>query len=286
MKLIEPIGFETTIIADSIVFAHIGDYGYAGTAEQNVADLVKSWNPDFIISSGDNNYSEGKFETIEKNISQYYGDYIFNYDAPIEYRCNGKAFNDSINRFFPCPGNHDNKNNNGLTPYLNFFTLPGDEKCYTITWGPVTFYSLNIITENSDKVQEWLIKQTSLSVSPFNIVNLHYPCFSEGEYGGYEYLQWDFQSMGVDVIFSGHEHIYNRIEKIEEKTVHYIVNGLGGRAISPCGANELPTDEFQSFCYTGDYGAVKVTADYDKMILAFYAVNNPNIAADSIVLFK
>ena len=30
-------------------FAIIGDYGKAGTNELNVSNLVKSWNPEFII---------------------------------------------------------------------------------------------------------------------------------------------------------------------------------------------------------------------------------------------
>ena len=40
----------------TIHFAVIGDYGDAGQAELDVANLVKSWNPDFIITTGDNNY--------------------------------------------------------------------------------------------------------------------------------------------------------------------------------------------------------------------------------------
>src|SRR5262249_53099876 len=36
-------------------FVAIGDYGYAGPAEQAVADLVKAWRPEFIVTLGDNN---------------------------------------------------------------------------------------------------------------------------------------------------------------------------------------------------------------------------------------
>jgi hypothetical protein len=38
--------------ADSIVFAVIGDYGLAGDGERAVADMVKSWDPEFIVTSG------------------------------------------------------------------------------------------------------------------------------------------------------------------------------------------------------------------------------------------
>src|SRR5437868_2739834 len=45
--------------------AVIGDYGTAGTPERDVAALVKSWNPDVIITTGDNNYETGAASTID-----------------------------------------------------------------------------------------------------------------------------------------------------------------------------------------------------------------------------
>ena len=76
IDLINPVGFKTNIEADSIVFAVIGDYGKAGEAEEKVAKLVKSWNPDIILTTGDNNYETGEFETVKENISNYYTVYI------------------------------------------------------------------------------------------------------------------------------------------------------------------------------------------------------------------
>src|SRR5262245_17274080 len=58
-------------------FAVIGDYGSAGPVEADVAALVKSWNPDFIVTVGDNNYTSGSAATIDANIGQYYHDYIY-----------------------------------------------------------------------------------------------------------------------------------------------------------------------------------------------------------------
>ena len=57
-------------------FAVIGDYGDAGEPEADVAALVKSWNPEFIITTGDNNYPSGAAETIDENIGQYYHEFI------------------------------------------------------------------------------------------------------------------------------------------------------------------------------------------------------------------
>ncbi|NIW44652.1 MAG: hypothetical protein GWN30_07780, partial [Gammaproteobacteria bacterium] len=62
--------------AEQLTFAVIGDYGLAGQQEADVASLVESWNPEFIITVGDNNYPDGKAETIDENIGQYYAEYI------------------------------------------------------------------------------------------------------------------------------------------------------------------------------------------------------------------
>ena len=57
--------------ASSNRFAVIGDYGQAGDAERDVADLVKSWNPEIIVTTGDNNYNDGSADTIDENIGKY-----------------------------------------------------------------------------------------------------------------------------------------------------------------------------------------------------------------------
>lgn len=282
---IEPSNVETNLDADTITFAEIGDYGYAGMPEYYVAQLVKSWNPDFIISAGDNNYDNGKLLTIKNNITQFYGDYIYNFDAPEKYRCNGKAFEDKINRFFPTPGNHDANNPDNLTPYYNFFTLPGNESYYSFRWGPVTFFSINSAKENLDKQRIWLETESKKASTPFKIVFLHHPPYSSGDHGDNKALQWTFQNMGIDVVIAGHEHIYNRIEKKDQPGPVYIVNGLGGRAISPCNSHPLNSSLFSSICYSGEYGAIRGKANQKELTLEFLTTKNPN-AVDVVTLKK
>src|SRR5712691_1223792 len=55
-------------VAGTAHFAVIGDFGAAGPNEQAVASLVQSWNPNFIVSVGDNNYKFGGADTIDQNI--------------------------------------------------------------------------------------------------------------------------------------------------------------------------------------------------------------------------
>ena len=52
-----------TAEGEQVRVAVIGDYGQAGSGELDVANLVKGWTPDLIITVGDNNYSSGAAET-------------------------------------------------------------------------------------------------------------------------------------------------------------------------------------------------------------------------------
>lgn len=283
---IDPENFGTIVNADTILFAEIGDFGNAGMNEYNVAAMVKSWNPDFIISGGDNNYTNGKLVTIKNNISQFYGDYIYNYDAPEAYKCYGKAFNDKINRFFPTPGNHDAANWDKLMPYYNFFTLPGNESYYSFRWGPVSFFSINSVNGDQNKQKEWLKSETNLSNAPFKIVFFHHPPYSSGGHGNNDFMQWDFKSMGLDVVFTGHDHVYNRIEKVDEKGLYYIVNGLGGAAAYKCDEHPLAANLFNTVCYGEDYGAIKAVATKNKLVIEFYSIANTAQPIDKVVIEK
>ena len=49
-------------------FAIIGDYGEDGPDEAAVAAMVAGWNPDWVVTTGDNNYPSGSALTIDPNI--------------------------------------------------------------------------------------------------------------------------------------------------------------------------------------------------------------------------
>jgi len=277
-------GLEVSVKSDSVVFAVIGDYGKAGNAEGEVATMVKSWNPDFILTTGDNNYQKGELETIQENISDYYGDYIYNFDAPEEYRCEGNAFVDEINRFFPSPGNHDANNSDGLMPYLNFFTLPQGEEYYSFAWGSVTFYSLNSCAVNVEEQNQWLSEQLADSHTPFQIVYFHHSPYSPGPHGNESKMQWDFYAQHINLVLTGHDHIYSRISKFDEEGLYYIVNGVGGKSLYSSSVHPLPADQFDTFSYDSDYGAIRAVATARKLVVEFYAVGRPADPIDRIII--
>ncbi|PJJ48134.1 metallophosphoesterase family protein [Hymenobacter chitinivorans] len=241
-------------------FAAIGDYGSASSAEKDVARLVHSWRPDFIITLGDNNYDYGEAGTIDVNIGQYYHDYIGNYKG--KYGAGAPE-----NRFFPSLGNHDTYTAEGR-PYLDYFTLPGQERYYDFVRGNVHFFVLNSNASEPDGIlstsrqAQWLQQGLAASTAPWKVVYLHHPPFSSGEHGSSLDLQWPFCVWGASVVLAGHDHLY---ERIMVNGLAYFVNGLGGKSIYSL-QKPVPGSQVR---YNDDYGAMLCTATSDSLVLRF-----------------
>ena len=276
--------------ADSITFAVIGDYGQNSPEEGQVAAMIKTWNVDFIITTGDNNYFLGQRKTIVQNIGKYYGDFIYNPDAPADLQCHGKAEKEKINRFFPSPGNHDNYSI-GLKPYLKYFTLPGDEKNYTFSWGPVQFYSINTgmsakITSKG-KEAKWLQEGLSKSTEPFKFVYFHHPPYSSGEHGSAMSMQWPYGTWGVDAVLTGHEHFYERVQDLtSEKPVYITCGSSGNTHLYGCDVHPLDSTRFKVKCDDQHYGAMKVRATAHMVIFEYYIATEPDKPKDTYIIRK
>jgi hypothetical protein len=256
-------------------FASIGDYGIAGSDELAVANLVKSWNPDFIITLGDNNYPDGYGITIDENIGQYFHEFIFPYVGPY-----GQS--SDVNRFFPSPGNHDHNNPDHLQPYLDYFDLTtfsgtsGNERYYDFIWGNVHFFSINSCTIEPDgythpSVQSaWLEAQMTnctLNHSHWRIVYFHHTPYSSGSHGSTSRMQWPFSEWGADVVMAAHDHTYERIILDD---FPYFVNGLGGKSryiFDP----PIPGSIIR---YNEKYGAMLMEADEASITFSFYNIDN------------
>ncbi|MBV6479047.1 MAG: hypothetical protein HGGPFJEG_01808 [Ignavibacteria bacterium] len=250
----------------SFSFAAIGDYGYAGSAELAVSNLVKSFNPEFIITLGDNNYDFGEESTIDLNIGQYYSEFIFPY-----YGIYGSG--DTVNRFFPSLGNHDWYTNNAM-PYLNYFTLPGNERYYEFVKGNVHFFSVDSDHNephgrDSSSVQAyWLKNALYKSASDFKIVYFHHPPYSSSSgHGSDPEMQWPFKKWGASIVLAGHDHNY---ERIFFDSLTYIVNGLGGRSLY---SFNKPV-EGSIARYSKDFGAMIFRAYKDSLAGIFYSISD------------
>jgi len=251
-------------VSSQTKFAVIGDYGKAGTNELNVSNLVKGWNPDFVITVGDNNYEYGEASTIDTNIGLYYSDFIYPY-----YGIYGTG--DTVNRFFPSMGNHDWYTTDAA-PYLSYFTLPGNERYYDFVRGNVHFFAIDSDPNEPDgrdssSVQAlWLKAALAASSSRYNIVYFHHPPYSSSSYHGSEIImQWPFKEWGATIVLAGHDHTYERLHK---DGFTYVVNGLGGKNIYEFGT-PLPESVVR---YNNNYGAMQVSSFHDSIVFKFITV--------------
>jgi hypothetical protein len=247
-----------------VKFACIGDYGKAGTNELNVSNLVKSWLPEFIITAGDNNYELGQQSTIDTNIGYYYSEFIYPYIG-------NHGTGDTVNRFFPSLGNHD-WYTSGATPYLNYFTLPGNERYYDFVKGNVHFFAIDSDPNEPDGVDSnsvqalWLKNALQGSKQKWNIVYFHHPPYSSSSHGSEEYMQWPFKRWGATTVIAGHDHTY---ERLLIDSLLYFVNGLGGKSIY----SFYSIVEGSKFRYNSNYGAMLINSYNDSMVFRFYSVS-------------
>ncbi len=265
--------FTTAFIVDSLEprmlmaatrVAVIGDFSSdeQTAPTRDVANLVKSWSPDAVVTVGDNNYPDGAASTIDANIGQWYGQYIYPYHGSY-----GSGASDGVNHFWPALGNHD-WNTGTDKPYTDYFTLPGNERYYTTQVGNVGLFIVDSESQEPDgtsasSVQgQWLKSALANSSATYKLVFFHHPAYSSGGMGSNTYMQWPFQQWGATAVFNGHDHDYERILK---NNFPYFVDGLGGESIVGFGS----TVSGSQVRYAGDYGAMKLDATDTALTLQF-----------------
>jgi len=254
--------------------AVIGDYGDAGPAEAAVAKQVASWDPDFIVTLGDNNYPRGAASTIDANIGQYYSRFIHPYRG---------AFGDGAahNRFFPSLGNHDWRTH-AAAPYLEYFELPGNERYYDVRWGPVHLFAIDSDRREPDSIladgtqAQWLRRSLEASDAPWKLVYMHHPPYSSGEHGGAEVMRWPFAQWGADAVLAGHDHHYERLER---DGIVYFVMGVSG---SPKQYAIREIDPASKVRVTDVWGAMAIDANAEAITLRFVGVDG--VERDSVTL--
>jgi tartrate-resistant acid phosphatase type 5 len=267
--------------AATVVIGVIGDYGSGTTNEEAVANLVKSWNPDFIMTVGDNNYPYGEATTIDKNVGQFYHDYIYPYLGT--YGAGAVT-----NRFFPTVGNHDccfpAPTPTGYDPYLAYFTLPGNERYYNYRYGPVEIFCLNSNPNDPDgwtfdSVQgEWLRTSLAASTATWRLVYCHHSPYSSGALHGTStgqgyFMQWPFKQWGATALITGHDHIYERMLR---DGMTYMLIGIGGDRLDPYGT----LDPYSQVRYNATYGALRIDATETNIL--FRAINKTNSLIDTL----
>ncbi len=197
----------------SVKFLAIGDTG-TGTKQQGelarvMLDYRKVFPYEFIIMVGDNMYGGEKAKDFKKKFEDPY-----------------RAILDQGIKFYASLGNHDESNQR----LYQFFNMDGDEY-YRFEKGGVSFYALN--SNYMDKRQiKWLEDELTRDLSKWKIAFFHHPPYSSGKAHGSsddlrEIVEPLFIRRGVDVVFAGHEHFYERIKP--QNGIFYFITGAGGK---------------------------------------------------------
>lgn len=132
---------------------------------------------------------------------------------------------------YPALGNHEKESE----LYFDNFELPGNERWYSVD-DIEGFNFIVLDTESALSVAssqyQWLQSELASSVSSteYTIVTFHYPLYSTGKHGSDEkHIGADlvplFEEYGVDAVFNGHDHDY---ERSTVNGIRYIVSGGGG----------------------------------------------------------
>ena len=140
----------------------------------------------------------------------------------------------TASRFYAVLGNHDDPDQRNYPP----FNMPAtattrSRRQPTSLAGLVTDVRVFALdSTNLDDAQEaWLAEQLSKSKARWKIVVLHHPLYTSGRYGLQARLfRWQLESLlvdhGADVVFSGHEHIYQR-SRLQRGIQYFITGGAG-----------------------------------------------------------
>ncbi|MDP5121595.1 MAG: metallophosphoesterase [Spirosomaceae bacterium] len=233
-----------------ITFWAMGDFGASNTAkyvvnQQEVRQqfLKQKSHADLWVWLGDNSYCCGFDTEYQTQVFDFYGDEILG-NMPI----------------LPSPGNHEYYGNypefetlkkSRDIPYFDIVTTPtkgesggipsGVEAYYSVDYGNVHFVSLDSygyddelypLADKRSKQYQWLERDLAANKLLWTVVFFHHPPFTKRSHDSdaepelqriRETLVPVFDKYQVDVVLSGHSHVYER---------SYLMKGHSGHSTS------------------------------------------------------
>ncbi len=208
---------------------------------------------------------------------------------------------------YPVIGNHERNSHF----YYDYFHLPQPEYYYTFTFGNAEFFMVDTNKPCGPGTEQWawLERDLAKSTATWKFVAHHHPCFTsdEDDYGdtirglknppdiaepsfrgdrNARQLVALYEKYGVDIVFQGHIHVYERTWPIldmrinQAKGIRYITSGGGGGGLEHPAPNKawfsLHVNRAHHVCYA---------AVHDRT-LVFKAIDTDGRMFDAFELTK
>ncbi len=261
--------FRTAFIgAEPFRFVAYGDTRSYPSEHAAVISAILASAPRFVLHTGD-------FANDGTNASAWRSEFFRPAQPLLATTC-----------LYPTFGNHEYH----ASLYYNFFTTPsgggtGSEQWYSFNFGNSHFISLDTEADYSPGSAQynWLVRELQAVTTDWLFVFTHYPAFSSGAHGGSASVrQWLvplFEQYGVDMVFTGHDHLY---ERSFNNGIYYIVTGGGGAPLYSCGTTSNPASQFcrpiQNYCVVDINGLTATFSARDKAGTAFDTLTLSKVA--------
>jgi 3',5'-cyclic AMP phosphodiesterase CpdA len=250
----------------SLKFAVLGDFG-TGLRDQyqmgeRMAQVRTQFPYDLVILTGDNLYGSERPQ-----------DFRSKFELPY------KALLDANVKFYASLGNHDSREQREY-PLFNM-----DGQLYYTFKAPsqdVRFFALESTYPEPRQIQ-WLEKELKSSNENWKIAFMHHPPYSSGGRHGSdiklrERLEPLFVQYNVSVVFTGHDHFYERIKP--QHGITYFVVGSGGK-LSP---GDIEDQGITARGFDADYTFLVAEIVDDRM--TFNAIARSGKVVDSGVITR
>ncbi|HEY7497235.1 MAG TPA: metallophosphoesterase [Vicinamibacterales bacterium] len=251
--------------ANSLKFAVLGDFG-TGSRQQRelaaqMAKLRAAFPYELVITVGDNIYGGERPQDMRRKFEEPY-----------------KPLLDAGVKFYASLGNHDERAQSRYAP----FNMDG--KTYYTFKAPkqdVRFFALESDYLDPKQVA-WLEKEMGSAGEKWKIPYFHHPLYSSGDRHGSRLdlrtvLEPIFLANDVTVVFTGHDHFYERV-KPQKGMVHFVVGSGGqlrrGNIDRKTGLTAMGFDTDQAF----------LAAEIDGDQLFFNAISRAGNVIDSGVI--
>lgn len=246
----------------SVRFAVIGDAGTGDRPQYDIGDQMAAARArfpfEFVLMLGDNMYGR-----------QQPQDFVAKFDLPYARLLQAGV------PFYAALGNHDDPDQR----HYKGFNMAG-ARYYTFVRGQVRFVVLD--TNTLDRTQlAWFEATLKSATEEWKICYFHHPLYSDGRrHGPNVELRVALEPLllryGVTAVFTGHEHVYERLRP--QKGITHFIAGSGGQlrrgGVAPSADTAAAFDQDQAFMLVEIAGAS----------MSFQAISRTGRVVDSGVI--